>query len=402
MSANSTPSKRSSGDDKSPSKPLLKITVLPSSLRKPKKLDKAVAITTMLTKVIHIEPTTGGEEAPCGFLLLIDGKLERNMHTPLYKLKDDPLVQKYVEDIGCLGHVFKPIIPSGTRIVNRKNYPMLALFFPVDKGTTMQEIRDNVELTVIPSIILHSRENPRFTSIEEEAVWSDIEYTKIEFFSYALDSYNMEWILKGMCLTDEDGSSMTMDEYWLSDPDNKYFYWPEGKLPILHMQNIPYDQASLHSVDWNRREAHFRGEDEVMVGFPAPGRASGTTRAQYAAVTSPTIETTPTICNKPKQEEETSPHAAANGTEDGKPAPRVRPEGNVQITPDTIPDLGGVPLPVNNTSTQPTAVGDSTARQLQLDNELPDDPIVGTDDETPAQPSKVPRKNTRGRTNGSK
>jgi hypothetical protein len=177
------------------------------------------------------------------------------------------------------------------------------------------------------------------------------------------------------------------------------------------MQDIPYEQASLHEVDWHRREAHFRGENEVIVNFPAPRKVTGSTRSQYAAVTSPTIETTPTVCNKPKQEEETEeeipfPHAAANGAEDGKPAARVRPEGNVQMETNTINHLGGIPvlhmMPADSSLTQPTAVGDSAARQLQLDNELPDDPIVGTDDETPTQPSKVQRKNTRGGTNRSK
>ena len=117
---------------------------------------------------------------------MIDGKLEKNMHTPLYN-KGDPLVQHYVEAIGCLGHVFKPVLPTGGRVVNRKNCPMVALFFPLTKGTSMQEIRDNVETCFIPNIILHARENARLTPIEEKPIWLDSECTKIDYFSHVLD-----------------------------------------------------------------------------------------------------------------------------------------------------------------------------------------------------------------------
>ena len=229
MSANNTPSKRSSDDDKSPSKPMLNITVLPSSLKKPKKVAQAVSISTMLTKVIHIEPPDGGDEVPCGYLLMIDGKLKKNMHTPPYNLKANPLVQSYVEKIGCLGHVFKPILPTGGRVVNRKNYPMVALFFPMDKGTSMQAIRDNVETCVIPNIIVHAHVNPCLTPIEEKPIWLDSEYTKVGYFSNALDWDGIKWVLTGMCLTDEDdGSAITREQYWLTNANNKYFFWPRG------------------------------------------------------------------------------------------------------------------------------------------------------------------------------
>jgi hypothetical protein len=117
----------------------------------------------------------------------------------------------------------------------------------------MQEIRNHVETCVLPSVIEHAHVNPRLTPIEEKPLWLDSEYTKIEYFSHALDWDGMKWILTGMWLTDEHGSGITREEYWLHNANNKYLFWPRRRLPILHMQDIPYEEGSLHPVDWSRR-----------------------------------------------------------------------------------------------------------------------------------------------------
>ena len=214
-------------------------------------------------------------------------------------------------------------------------------------------------------------------------------------------------ILTGMCLTDEHGSGITREQYWLTNANNKYFFWPRGRLPIPHMQDIPYEEGSLHPMDWSRREAHFRGEDEVVVNSPAPKKASGTARNQCAAVTSPAIETLPTVCNVPKDEQDIKfPHAAASTPDDSKPAARVKPPAILQGKTETVDRIGDTPViylqAANNALTQGTVpqVGESAARQLQLENE--DDPIVGSDDEDQTQPSKLPRKSSRNGNNGRK
>jgi hypothetical protein len=98
MSTSNAPSKRSSDDDKTLSKPKLNlpklnVTITPSSLKKPKSKPMAVPLTKQLWKCIHIVPEDGGEDSVSGFLLMCDRQLEVNMYTPLYHQKDPDILE---------------------------------------------------------------------------------------------------------------------------------------------------------------------------------------------------------------------------------------------------------------------------------------------------------------------
>jgi hypothetical protein len=88
MSTTNAPSKRSSDENKTLSKPKLNVTIATSALKKPKAKAMEVPVTTQLWKCIHIVPENADDDLLSGFLLLCDGNLEINMYTPLYHQKD--------------------------------------------------------------------------------------------------------------------------------------------------------------------------------------------------------------------------------------------------------------------------------------------------------------------------
>jgi hypothetical protein len=151
MSTSNTPSKRSSNDNEKPPKPKLNLAIAPSSLKKPKAKPAVVPATQHLWQAIHIELEDGDQL--CCFFLMCDGQLEVNMCTPLYFRKELDCAE-YLKVIDCIGHIFNPITPAGTKVNNSCGYPMKALFFSIGLGMTKQEIRAHVELCVHPRIIL--------------------------------------------------------------------------------------------------------------------------------------------------------------------------------------------------------------------------------------------------------
>jgi hypothetical protein len=190
MSKSNMPSKCSSNDDKTPSKlklnlPKLNVTVATSALKKPKA--KAMEVTSMTQpwKCIHIAPKNADNDSLSGFLLVCDGRLERNMCPPLSHRKD-PEVVEYIKSIDCVGHVFSPILPGGGEVLNQKNYTMKGLLFIVGVPTSMQEVRTHIEACVQGNIIAHACFSMCMDPIEETHLWLDSECTKIPYFSMTL------------------------------------------------------------------------------------------------------------------------------------------------------------------------------------------------------------------------
>jgi hypothetical protein len=161
-----------------------------------------------------------------------------------------------------------------------------------------------------------------------------------------LDWDGFKWILTGMCLTDEHQSAITREEYWLANANNKYLFWPRGKLPILHMKDIPYKEGSLDPLDWARREAHFRGEEEQVVATPPPKKASGNTRYQYATMSSPTIDAFPTVNPVVEEDDIKFPHDAASAPDGAKPAAVNHTNLLWLMSPRLIPWMASVEFPL--------------------------------------------------------
>jgi hypothetical protein len=125
----------------------LNLQIAPSSLTKPKPKPGVVPAKEQLWKNVHVEPQDGDQL--CAFFCMIDGQFEVNMWSPLCHPQDAD-VKAYKAGIDCIGHIINPIVPGGTKVINRRGYPLKALMFSIGLGMTKQEIRAHIEAYVHP------------------------------------------------------------------------------------------------------------------------------------------------------------------------------------------------------------------------------------------------------------
>jgi hypothetical protein len=175
-------------------------------------------------------------------------------------------------------------------------------------------------------------------------LWLDSEYTKIPYFSYALDWTDMKWVLKNLCLTDMYGAKITMEDYFKAHTKNLYSFWPKGAVPMLTLTRHNFEEQHLDPLDWKRLQANASGEVEPVVTTPAK-KTSGSTRTLYKDVSSPTIKTSLTVSPHGDVKLPAFPHAEASATN----------------KTNAVDSLGGIPVnymdvsPVTSGST-PSAV----------------------------------------------
>jgi hypothetical protein len=178
------------------------------------------------------------------------------------------------------------------------------------------------------------------------------------------------------------------------------------------LKGYPYEEHHLDPVDWTLRKAHLAGDVEEVVTTPPPKKVSGNARSQYASVSSPTIESSPTVDPIANEQNIKFPHEAASATNETDTAPSATSKTNTMDHIGEVPVVHMVPPVGANGLTQSTVLPGAQESLILLVARLPtaqaltftqeDDAIMDSSDDNIVQPSKKGHKNNHNSKSGHK